>query len=171
MLKGKQGRFRQNLLGKRVDYSGRSVIVVGPELKLHQCGLPKEMALELFKPFVMKKLSADSGLTIKAAKKKVERATPEVWAVLEEVINQKLVDFIAMDIKAPFDKYNSVCCVPVNIDNIKKSIDLIKNSGIDFLFRTTYDKSKLFDKDIQTMTDFLNVNTHYKVQKCNPVLH
>ncbi|MBQ3442158.1 MAG: DNA-directed RNA polymerase subunit beta' [Selenomonadaceae bacterium] len=88
MLKGKQGRFRQNLLGKRVDYSGRSVIVVGPELKLHQCGLPKEMALELFKPFVMKKLSADSGLTIKAAKKKVERATPEVWAVLEEVIKE-----------------------------------------------------------------------------------
>ena len=88
MLKGKQGRFRQNLLGKRVDYSGRSVIVVGPELNLHQCGLPKEMALELFKPFVMKKLSADSGLTIKAAKKKVERATPEVWAVLEEVIKE-----------------------------------------------------------------------------------
>ena len=86
MLKGKQGRFRQNLLGKRVDYSGRSVIVVGPELKLHQCGLPKEMALELFKPFVMKKLSSPSGPTIKAAKKKVERATPDVWAVLEEVI-------------------------------------------------------------------------------------
>ena len=88
MLKGKQGRFRQNLLGKRVDYSGRSVIVVGPELKLHQCGLPKEMALELFKPFVMKKLSSDSGLTIKAAKKKVDRATPEVWGVLEEVIKE-----------------------------------------------------------------------------------
>lgn len=88
MLKGKQGRFRQNLLGKRVDYSGRSVIVVGPELKLHQCGLPKEMALELFKPFVMKKLSSDSGLTIKAAKKKVDRATPEVWGVLEDVIKE-----------------------------------------------------------------------------------
>ncbi len=88
MLKGKQGRFRQNLLGKRVDYSGRSVIVVGPELKLHQCGLPKEMALELFKPFVMKKLSADQGLTIKAAKKKVDRATPEVWGVLEDVIKE-----------------------------------------------------------------------------------
>jgi len=88
MLKGKQGRFRQNLLGKRVDYSGRSVIVVGPELKLHQCGLPKEMALELFKPFVMKKLSADAGLTIKAAKKKVDRATDEVWGVLEEVIKE-----------------------------------------------------------------------------------
>ena len=88
MLKGKQGRFRQNLLGKRVDYSGRSVIVVGPELKLHQCGLPKEMALELFKPFVMKKLSADQNMTIKAAKKKVERATDEVWAVLEEVIKE-----------------------------------------------------------------------------------
>ena len=88
MLKGKQGRFRQNLLGKRVDYSGRSVIVVGPELKLYQCGLPKEMALELYKPFVMKKLSADAGLTIKAAKKKVDRATAEVWGVLEEVIKE-----------------------------------------------------------------------------------
>ncbi len=88
MLKGKQGRFRQNLLGKRVDYSGRSVIVVGPELKLHQCGLPKEMALELFKPFVMKKLSADANLTIKAAKKKVDRANAEVWGVLEEVIKE-----------------------------------------------------------------------------------
>lgn len=91
MLKGKQGRFRQNLLGKRVDYSGRSVIVVGPELKLHQCGLPKEMALELFKPFVMKKMVAEkvSGISnIKAAKKKVERATPEVWDVLEDVIKE-----------------------------------------------------------------------------------
>ena len=88
MLKGKQGRFRQNLLGKRVDYSGRSVIVVGPELKLHQCGLPKEMALELFKPFVMKKLSMESGMTIKTAKKKVERANTEVWGVLEEVIKE-----------------------------------------------------------------------------------
>ncbi len=88
LLKGKQGRFRQNLLGKRVDYSGRSVIVVGPELKLHQCGLPKEMALELFKPFVMKKLSADGNTTIKAAKRKVERANPEVWGVLEEVIKE-----------------------------------------------------------------------------------
>ena len=87
MLKGKQGRFRQNLLGKRVDYSGRSVIVVGPHLKLHQCGLPREMALELFKPFVMKKL-VDRGLVpnIKGAKKMVERVRPEVWDVLEEVI-------------------------------------------------------------------------------------
>ena len=89
MLKGKQGRFRQNLLGKRVDYSGRSVIVVGPELKLHQCGLPKEMALELFKPFVMKKLVSDGlVVNIKAAKRKVERANPEVWDVLEEVIKE-----------------------------------------------------------------------------------
>ena len=89
MLKGKQGRFRQNLLGKRVDYSGRSVIVVGPELKLHQCGLPKEMALELFKPFVMKKLVSDKIVqNIKAAKRKVERATSEVWDVLEEVIKE-----------------------------------------------------------------------------------
>ena len=89
MLKGKQGRFRQNLLGKRVDYSGRSVIVVGPELKLHQCGLPKEMALELFKPFVMKKLQADGAAhNIKSAKRMVERARPEVWDVLEDVIKE-----------------------------------------------------------------------------------
>jgi len=89
MLKGKQGRFRQNLLGKRVDYSGRSVIVVGPELKIYQCGLPKEMALELFKPFVMKKLVHD-GLAhnIKSAKKSVEKVRPEVWDVLEEVIKE-----------------------------------------------------------------------------------
>jgi DNA-directed RNA polymerase subunit beta' len=87
MLKGKQGRFRQNLLGKRVDYSGRSVIVVGPHLRLHQCGLPKEMALELFKPFVMKRL-VDRGYTtnIKTAKKMVDRIRPEVWDALEEVI-------------------------------------------------------------------------------------
>ena len=89
MLKGKQGRFRQNLLGKRVDYSGRSVIVVGPELKLHQCGLPKEMALELFKPFVMKKLvNNGSANNIKAAKRAVERVKPEVWDVLEDVIKE-----------------------------------------------------------------------------------
>ncbi|TCS94210.1 DNA-directed RNA polymerase subunit beta' [Hazenella coriacea] len=89
MLKGKQGRFRQNLLGKRVDYSGRSVIVVGPNLKMYQCGLPKEMALELFKPFVMKELVA-KGLAhnIKSAKRKVERIHPEVWDVLEEVIRE-----------------------------------------------------------------------------------
>ena len=87
MLKGKQGRFRQNLLGKRVDYSGRSVIVVGPELKMYQCGLPKEMALELFKPFVMKDL-VEKGIAsnIKAARKKVERSSPEVWDSLETVI-------------------------------------------------------------------------------------
>ncbi|HZG76616.1 MAG TPA: DNA-directed RNA polymerase subunit beta', partial [Paenibacillus sp.] len=89
MLKGKQGRFRQNLLGKRVDYSGRSVIVVGPSLKMYQCGLPKEMALELFKPFVMKEL-VNKGLAhnIKSAKRKVERVSPEVWDVLEEVIRE-----------------------------------------------------------------------------------
>ena len=87
MLKGKQGRFRQNLLGKRVDYSGRSVIVVGPELKMHQCGLPKEMALELFKPFVMKRLVKDGmAHNIKSAKRMVERVRPEVWDVLEDVI-------------------------------------------------------------------------------------
>ena len=87
MLKGKQGRFRQNLLGKRVDYSGRSVIVVGPELKMYQCGLPKEMAIELFKPFVMKKLVEDGvAHNIKSAKRMVERLQPQVWDVLEEVI-------------------------------------------------------------------------------------
>tara|TARA_X000000950_G_scaffold53272_1_gene63205 strand:- start:3976 stop:8184 length:4209 start_codon:yes stop_codon:yes gene_type:complete len=89
MLKGKQGRFRQNLLGKRVDYSGRSVIVVGPELKLHQCGLPKKMALELFKPFIYHKLEIyGMASTVKAAKKMVEKERPEVWDILEEVIRE-----------------------------------------------------------------------------------
>lgn len=89
MIKGKQGRFRQNLLGKRVDYSGRSVIVVGPSLKLHQCGLPKKMALELFKPFIFSKLELrGQATTIKAAKKMVEREGPEVWDILEEVIRE-----------------------------------------------------------------------------------
>jgi DNA-directed RNA polymerase subunit beta' len=89
MLKGKQGRFRQNLLGKRVDYSGRSVIVVGPELKLHQCGLPKKMALELFKPFIYSKLELYAmASTIKAAKRMVEKERPEVWDILEEVIRE-----------------------------------------------------------------------------------
>ena len=89
MLKGKQGRFRQNLLGKRVDYSGRSVIVVGPQLTLQQCGLPKQMALELFKPFVMKRLvDLEYAQNIKSAKRMVERARPQVWDVLEEVIKE-----------------------------------------------------------------------------------
>ena len=89
MLKGKQGRFRQNLLGKRVDYSGRSVIVVGPELKFYQCGLPKKMALELFKPFIMKKLVENQNAhNIKSAKRMVEKVSPEVWDVLEEVIRE-----------------------------------------------------------------------------------
>jgi len=89
MIKGKQGRFRQNLLGKRVDYSGRSVIVVGPDLKLHQCGLPKRMALELFKPFIFNKLEEKGyATTIKAAKKLVEKESPEVWDALEEVIRE-----------------------------------------------------------------------------------
>src|ERR1700685_1566475 len=89
MLKGKQGRFRQNLLGKRVDYSGRSVIVVGPELKLHECGLPKKMALELFKPFIYAKLELyGMASTIKAAKRSVEKERPEVWDILEEVIRE-----------------------------------------------------------------------------------
>src|SRR6516225_558437 len=89
MLKGKQGRFRQNLLGKRVDYSGRSVIVVGPELKLHQCGLPKKMALELFKPFIYSRLDAKGlAATVKQAKKLVEKERPEVWDILDEVIRE-----------------------------------------------------------------------------------
>ncbi|GAB3618090.1 DNA-directed RNA polymerase subunit beta' [Okibacterium endophyticum] len=92
MLKGKQGRFRQNLLGKRVDYSGRSVIVVGPQLKLHQCGLPKQMALELFKPFVIKRLiDLSHAQNIKAAKRMVERSRGEVWDVLEEIIRERPV--------------------------------------------------------------------------------
>src|SRR5699024_7349327 len=87
--KGKQGRFRQNLLGKRVDYSGRSVITVGPTLKLHQCGLPKKMALELFKPFIYSRLQRlDYASTIKAAKKMVEREEPVVWDMLELVIRE-----------------------------------------------------------------------------------
>ena len=89
MLKGKQGRFRQNLLGKRVDYSGRSVIVVGPDLRLHQCGLPKRMALELFKPFIYSKLEERGYVTtIKSAKKLVEKETPEVWDILEDVVKE-----------------------------------------------------------------------------------
>src|SRR2546427_699909 len=89
MLKGKQGRFRQNLLGKRVDYSGRSVIVVGPELKLHQCGLPKKMALELFKPFIYSRLDAKGlSTTVKQAKKLVEKGRPEGWDILDEVIRE-----------------------------------------------------------------------------------
>ena len=92
MLKGKQGRFRQNLLGKRVDYSGRSVIIAGPQLKLHQCGLPKQMALELFKPFVIKRLiDLSYAQNIKSAKRKVERSDPQVWDVLEEIIRERPV--------------------------------------------------------------------------------
>jgi DNA-directed RNA polymerase subunit beta' len=89
MIKGKQGRFRQNLLGKRVDYSGRSVIVVGPELRLHQCGLPKKMALELFKPFIYNKLEERGHVTtIKTAKRMVEKEKSEVWDILDEVIKE-----------------------------------------------------------------------------------
>ncbi|TBR21929.1 DNA-directed RNA polymerase subunit beta', partial [bacterium] len=91
ILKGKQGRFRQNLLGKRVDYSGRSVIVVGPYLKLHQCGLPKEMALELFKPFIIRELMKRDSLTLKAAKRMFDRVRPEIWDILEEVTKKHLV--------------------------------------------------------------------------------
>ena len=89
MLKGKQGRFRQNLLGKRVDYSGRSVIVVGPELRIHECGLPKSMALELFKPFIIRKLEEKNYVqTVKIAKRLVEQESPEVWDILEEIITE-----------------------------------------------------------------------------------
>jgi DNA-directed RNA polymerase subunit beta' len=92
LLKGKQGRFRRNLLGKRVDYSGRSVIVIGPELKLNQCGLPKKMALELFKPFVMRRLvEYNYAHNIKSAKRLVDRESPEVWDVLEEVTRERPV--------------------------------------------------------------------------------
>ena len=96
MLKGKQGRFRQNLLGKRVDYSGRSVVVVGPTLKLYQCGLPKKIALELFKPFIINKVQ-EIGYTIKSAKKMVENVRPEVWDILEEI----LVDHVVLLNRAP----------------------------------------------------------------------
>ena len=90
MLKGKQGRFRRNLLGKRVDYSGRSVIVIGPELELHQCGLPKGMALELFRPFVIQKLvEYNYANNVKGAKRIIEQQRPEVWEVLEEVIHTR----------------------------------------------------------------------------------
>ena len=90
MLKGKQGRFRQNLLGKRVDYSGRSVIVVGPELKLNECGLPKKMALELFKPFVIHEIiKNEMAYNIRNAGRLIEAATPEIWAILEKVIAGK----------------------------------------------------------------------------------
>ena len=89
MLKGKQGRFRQNLLGKRVDYSGRSVIVAGPELKLHQCGLPKKMAVELFKPFLYSRLDKlGLATTIKQAKRMVEKEKPEVWDALETIVRE-----------------------------------------------------------------------------------
>src|SRR5699024_2126800 len=92
MLKGKQGRFRQNLLGKRVDYSGRSVIVVGPGLKMYQCGLPREMALELFKPFVMRELvRRDLATKIKNAKNKIERLDESIWDVLKDVIQEHTV--------------------------------------------------------------------------------
>ncbi|GAH88449.1 unnamed protein product, partial [marine sediment metagenome] len=92
MLAGKQGRFRQNLLGKRVDYSGRSVIVVGPELKLHQCGLPRHVALELFKPFVMHKLIENGyANSVKVARRQVERVRPEVWDLLSEVVKERPV--------------------------------------------------------------------------------
>ena len=101
MLKGKQGRFRQNLLGKRVDYSGRSVIVAGPTLKLHQCGLPKLMALELFKPFIMKRLvELDVAQNIKTAKRMVERRRPQVWDVLEDVIKAVSYTHLTLPTKA-----------------------------------------------------------------------
>jgi len=126
MLKGKQGRFRQNLLGKRVDYSGRSVIVVGPELKMHQCGLPKEMALELFKPFVMKRLvERGQASNIKAAKRQVERVGPGVWESLEEVIKEhpvwegraiKLHPLVCTAFNADFDGDQMACHLPLSVE-------------------------------------------------------
>jgi len=126
MLKGKQGRFRQNLLGKRVDYSGRSVIVVGPELKMHQCGLPKEMALELFKPFVMKRLvERGQASNIKAAKRQVERIGPGVWESLEEVIKEhpvwegraiKLHPLVCTAFNADFDGDQMACHLPLSVE-------------------------------------------------------
>ncbi|MDE6726361.1 MAG: DNA-directed RNA polymerase subunit beta' [Oscillospiraceae bacterium] len=130
MLKGKQGRFRQNLLGKRVDYSGRSVIVVGPELKMDQCGLPKEMALELFKPFVLRDLSKNGTTNIKQAKKKVERADDEVWDSLENVIKDHPVllnraptlhrlgiqAFSPILVEGRAIKLHPLCCTAFNAD-------------------------------------------------------
>ncbi len=108
MIKGKAGRFRQNLLGKRVDYSGRSVIVVGPTFRLHQCGLPKKMALELFKPFIFSRLQIQGlASTIKAAKKMVDREEPVVWDILEEVIREHPVLLNRAPTLAPF-RYSSI---------------------------------------------------------------
>ena len=117
MLKGKQGRFRQNLLGKRVDYSGRSVIVVGPELKMHQCGLPKEMALELFKPFVMKRLvERGQASNIKAAKRQVERIGPGVWESLEEVIKEHPVLLNRAPTLHRLDGDQMACHLPLSVE-------------------------------------------------------
>src|SRR5215471_16712710 len=120
MLKGKQGRFRQNLLGKRVDYSGRSVIVVGPELKLHQCGLPKKMALELFKPFIYSRLDAKGlSTTVKQAKKLVEKEKPEVWDILDEVIREHPVllnPLVCAAFNADFDGDQMAVHVPLSLE-------------------------------------------------------
>ena len=134
MIKGKGGRFRQNLLGKRVDYSGRSVIVSGPNLKLHQCGLPKKMALELFKPFVYGKLEQrELATTIKAAKKLVERETPEVWEVLDDVIREHPVLL-------------NTNIIPKNINNRFSLVDRllpkrVVSEVIDHIFRFSGQKS------------------------------
>jgi DNA-directed RNA polymerase subunit beta' len=120
MIKGKQGRFRQNLLGKRVDYSGRSVIVCGPYLKLHQCGLPKKMALELFKPFIYNRLQSQNlASTIKAAKKMVEAETPEVWDILERVVHQHPVMYrhlvtIKVSVKCTTNQWVQLNCLGFN---------------------------------------------------------
>jgi DNA-directed RNA polymerase subunit beta' len=158
LLKGKQGRFRRNLLGKRVDYSGRSVIVIGPELKLHQCGLPKKMALELFKPFVMRRLvEFDFAHNIKSAKRLVDRESPEVWDVLEEVVKERpvllnraptlhrlgiqafeviLIDGSAIQIhplvcaafNADFDGDQMAVHVPLSDDAVREARDLMLSS-------------------------------------------
>ena len=166
MLKGKQGRFRQNLLGKRVDYSGRSVIVVGPEMKMHQCGLPKEMALELFKPFVMKKLvEKEIATNIKNAKKKVERVSNEVWDVLEDVIKEhpvllnraptlhrlgiqafepvlwegraiKLHPLVCTAFNADFDGDQMACHLPLSVEAQSEARTLMLSSTTSWLRKT-----------------------------------
>ena len=126
MLKGKQGRFRQNLLGKRVDYSGRSVIVVGPELKLHQCGLPKKMALELFKPFIYSRLDAKGlSATVKQAKKLVEKEKPEVWDILDEVIREHPV----MLNRAPKLHRLGIQEFPAGVDRGQGDLSCIRSSA------------------------------------------
>ena len=150
MIKGKQGRFRQNLLGKRVDYSGRSVIVVGPELKMHQCGLPKEMAIELFKPFVMKKLVSDGyAHNIKSAKRMVERLRPEVWDVLEEVIKEHPV----MLNRAPtLHRLGIQAFEPILVEDCKKAPEPQELKRDGYTFAGWYDGTATFAAGAESNT-------------------